>query len=84
MDNNKIRKVTKKESLILIRNEIFIRLTGFEMELLYWEGEYKRAKWNSQEKVDAKGNVADRKKKIKGDKIYLKDIENASEVFVEE
>jgi len=66
---------TKIDQLIELRNAVQARLCEWEANVLYWEMVSKKAKKNTQDKVDAENNIANNRKNVKKDTLYLKCID---------
>ena len=60
------------ENLIKCRDAVAERLCYARADVLYWQDEYKRAKTNSQEKVNADNMLKDAKERVRKDTSYLK------------
>ena len=66
---------TDKELLIVLRNEVNARLLKWKTSVRYWQMVDKKAKKNSQDKVDAQNAIASNQTDVKKDTLWLKAID---------
>lgn len=70
---------TNQQLIIKLRNEVAYRLIGFRASEKYWRNVSKKAKKDSQERVDALNMVAVNQQNISKDENYLKVIDEMLE-----
>lgn len=75
--SEEVRIKSDKEQLITLRNEVSARLLKWKTAVRYWEEVSKKAKKNTQDKVDATNAIANNQQDAKKDTLWLKVIDEA-------